>query len=282
MELLQLNKFGDLHNGKSIIFCKTEYLEAAFKAISKIKNRVILISGNSDGEINKTLTTKMPDNILWWYCQNNVTYNERLKSIPIGLENTIINKQKKHGAAWDFAKEKIQLLTQLVKTPSVHQPKRFLYANFNIQTNITHRNPISELCKQQSFITWQEPTLNYTEFVNDVLDHEAVLCPAGNGIDTHRLYEILYIGRIPITFKIGNYPVYTDLYDKLPVVVLDSVNDLKDKEKIQELIVLAKEKTNELNLIDFNFWRNQILNDADNIVLMKPGFFKTLLSGSLK
>lgn len=276
MELLQLNKFGDLHNGKSIIFCKTEYLEAAFKTISKIKNQVILISGNSDEGINETLTTKMPDNILWWYCQNNLTYCNELKSIPIGLENTTVNKQPKHGVAWDFANGKIKLLTQLVKTPPVHKPKRLLYANFNIQTNITHRAPIRELCKQQSFITWQEPILNYTDFVDAVLDHEAVVCPAGNGIDTHRLYEVLYIGRIPVTFKLGQYPVYTDLYEKLPVVILDFVEDLKDKEKIQELIVLAKEKTTALNLIDFNFWRNQILANADNIVLPKPGFFKGL------
>uniref|UniRef100_UPI0025FC4903 hypothetical protein n=1 Tax=uncultured Mucilaginibacter sp. TaxID=797541 RepID=UPI0025FC4903 len=215
MELLQLNKFGDLHNGRDVIFCKTDYLKDEFKKIAKFKNEVILISGNGDGGIGNGLTSLMPDNIFRWYCQNKLTYNEKLVSIPIGLENTSVNKRKGHGVAWQHAVEKVRLLSEVFNSSETGIPSKFLYSNFNPQTNEAYRNPIKEICINAPFINWDEPSLNYPEFIKKILDHEATVCPAGNGIDTHRLYEVLYCKRVAITFKTGNYPVYNELYEKL-------------------------------------------------------------------
>jgi hypothetical protein len=278
MDFLQQNKFGELHNGKNIYFCKTEFLTSEFKKIGRIKNQFILISGNSDEGIDSKLIVKMPDNILAWYGQNVMTYHEKLRSIPIGLENTFQNKRKKHGIGWDHAISKIALLNTINNNNDPNNnnaplPQKILYANFNIQTNIAHRSPIKEACKKSPFITWDEPTLNYNDFIANVLDHEATVCPMGNGLDTHRLYEILYCNRVAITIKAGNYPIYTDLYPKLPVVVLDSIDELYDIEKIKELIAAAKHKTQNIELLDFHHWKNTINDVAANIVIEKRTFF---------
>ena len=269
MDLLQLNKFGDLHNGRSVIFCKTELLNAEFAHIKKIKNEVVLISGNSDDEINENLVSKMPGNIIAWYCQNNLVNNPRLISIPIGLENTFPNKRKKHGIGWPHALSKVQLLGGKNEEADSHQPSKFLYANFNVQTNAVHRGPIMDVCKKTSFIDWDEPNLNYDDFIEKVLDHEAIVCPAGNGIDTHRLYEILYCKRIPVTIKIGDYAIYKDLYEKLPIVILHSVDELENEKKIRELISIARQKSFNNKLLDFNYWKNLITGEASRIVTRK-------------
>lgn len=265
MELLQLNKFGDLHNGKDIIFCKTDYLKDEFKKIAKLKNEVILISGNGDEGIGSNFTSLMPDNIRLWYCQNNLTYHEKLISIPIGLENTSVNKRKGHGVAWPHAVEKVRLLNETFNNGVSSTPSKFLYANFNTQTNAMHRDAVKAICIRTPFIRWDEPSLNYTEFIKKVLDHEATICPAGNGIDTHRLYEVLYCNRIAVTFKTGDYPVYKELYEKLPVVILDTAKDLKDYDKLQELVALAHQKKENLELIDFNYWKGLTTSMADKI-----------------
>lgn len=277
MELLQLNKFGDLHNGKDVIFCKTDFLKDEFKKIAKLKNEVILISGNGDEGIGSSLTSLMPDNIRFWYCQNNLTYHEKLISLPIGLENTSVNKRKGHGIAWPHAIEKLRLLSEVFNSAGTAKPSKFLYANFNPQTNGEHRIQVKEICISTPFISWDEPSLNYADFIKNVLDHEATICPAGNGIDTHRLYEVLYCKRIAVTFKIGDYPVYKELYEKLPVVILDNAEDLKDRDRVQELIGIAQQKKENLELIDFSYWKELTNRMADKID-KKNNLFNRFLS----
>ncbi|MBK0378204.1 hypothetical protein [Mucilaginibacter segetis] len=266
MSLIQLNKFGTLHNGSDIIFCKTELLKSEFKKIAEIKNNVILISGNSDDPVDIQLSSKMPENILHWYCQNNEVFNDRLTSIPIGLENTFTNKRTGHGVAWPHAREKIKLLNDVIKVQQTFKPNKLVYANFNVITNKSHRLPIADLCKKNTFITWHEPLLKYSEFIKQVLNHEATICPAGNGIDTHRLYEVLYCDRVAITIKTGNYAIYNSLYEKLPIVILNNIEDLYNKDKISQLINDARIKKKSMNLLDFNYWEKLILESSSNIV----------------
>ncbi|WP_316838057.1 hypothetical protein [Pedobacter nutrimenti] len=277
MDLLQLNKFGDLHNNQNIIFCKTDFLIEEFKAIQKLKNEVILISGNSDFGITPGLVSLMPDNIHTWYCQNNLVYHDKLRSIPIGLENTFTNRRKGHGVAWQHAMEKIELLNEVSAKAEKHDVSKLLYANFNIQTNIKHRFPIKEICAGTEFITLDESNLDYVTFIDRVLAHEATVCPIGNGIDTHRLYEVLCCQRIPVTIKSGDYPIYTDIYDHLPIVILKHESELRDVERLQYLIDKAKEKTIKRELLDFQYWQKLISGVAENIAIHKPGFFGKFL-----
>lgn len=278
MELLQLNKFANLHNGTTIFFFKTQHFETVFKQIRRIKNEVILISGNSDDPVDEIMVSKMPDNVLRWYCQNNLVYHSKLITIPIGLENSIEPRIKKMGVAWPHAIQKHKSITKHLVNKHKHSPSRFIYANFNVDTNLAYRQPIRHICKQSTFITWDDPSLDYDLFFSKVLDHEAVICPAGNGIDTHRLYEILYSGRIPITIKMGDYPLYSNLYEQLPIVMLDSSDELQDFQKLKTLINNTMQKHRRMELLDFNYWQQEIQNLAESISKNKPNFLRKLIT----
>ncbi|SDQ00378.1 hypothetical protein SAMN05428975_5372 [Mucilaginibacter sp. OK268] len=278
MDLLQLNKFGNLHNNQNIFFCKTDFLKTEFKVIQKLKNEVILISGNSDINIDPSFIPLMPDNITTWYCQNNLVYHDKLRSIPIGLENTFPNKRKGHGVAWQHAKQKIELLNEVLIKAGQQGISKLLYANFNIQTNFKHRSLIKEICTRAEFITLDEPDLDYATYIDRVLAHEATICPTGNGIDTHRIYEVLYCNRIPVIIKSSDYPIYTDIYDHLPIVILQDANELADIEKLQDLVNKAKEKVVRLELLDFQYWQKLISAEAKGIAIPKTGFFEKLFN----
>jgi hypothetical protein len=55
-------------------------------------------------------------------------------------------------------------------------------------------------------------------------DYEFCICPEGNGVDTHRLWEAIYLKTIPIVVK----SEFTNILIKnnVPVVVLENWSEL--------------------------------------------------------
>lgn len=242
IDFIQLNKFSELHNGSSIFFCKTDYLLQEFDRIAGLNHDVVLISGNSDYAITDTLVHLAPPNIKKWFAQNAVSYNPRLEPIPIGLENKLPAQRTGHGVGYfDRVSEKEQILLSLQDNTII--PSKFIYANFNMSTNLIHREPIKLISQTLSYITWEEPQLDLHTFFRSVLNHKMVLCPAGNGIDTHRLWETLYCQRVPITIKIGNFKIY-DLY----------------KQYLEDQYNSIQHTNYNLNLLSIQYWYNLIRN----------------------
>ena len=254
MNYIELNKFSELHDGKNIFFCKTDYIMNEFKTISELKNDVILITGNSDYPIDENLIMKIPSNVKKWYGQNVLTNDPRIIPIPIGLENKIESYRLGHGIGYfDRVNEKENLLNRLNTTT----PTKKIYANFNVNTNYQYRSIIKNMCIKIDHITWEEPNLKISDFFDGILDYECVVCPIGNGVDTHRLWETLYSKRIPITIKSGDYGIYK-LYEKFPIIVLNNVNELMDYELILEKISKIKNTKYDENLLSYDYWSNII------------------------
>lgn len=255
MQILQLNKFSELHDGKKIIFCKTDYLLREFEYIRSLKNEVVLISGNSDYPINDTISKNLPKNVKLWYSQNVLTYHEKITPIPLGIENRIESKRIGHGVGYyDRVKIKEELLSRNLDI----SPFKKIYSNFNIHTNFSHRNIIKQVSLMSPHIDWEEPNQNLENFFDKILEYEITLCPAGNGVDTHRIWEVLYSNRIPMTIKMGNFKIY-DLYEKLPIIILDSVSELENYDLIKQKYEVAQTKKENLFLSDFEYWKNEIL-----------------------
>jgi hypothetical protein len=261
MSIIELNKFSKLHNGKTIFFCKTDFLEDDFNIIKNLDNDVILITGNSDYEINEDRSKNLPKNVKKWYGQNALIYHDRIEPIPIGIENGFESERLGHGVSYyERVTEKRNLLERNIDKV----PTKKIYANFQIFTNYHHRFPVMEICKHSNHIDWEEPNLKLSDFFDKILDYEMVVCPAGNGVDTHRLWEVLYSKRIPITIKMGNFKIY-ELYEKLPIIVLDSIDDLNNYELIIQKYNNIKSSTFTLDSLDVNFWINNIINDVKSI-----------------
>jgi len=61
-------------------------------------------------------------------------------------------------------------------------------------------------------------------------DNAFVLCPQGNGIDTHRVWEALQLGSVPV---VRSSPL-DSLYGQFPIVILDEWEELKSCEVLAE------------------------------------------------
>lgn len=254
MNTFQLNKLSELHDGKKIFFTKTDYIDRDLVTIGTLDNEVILISGNSDFDINESHIHKMPSNLKVWFATNAIIKHEKIIHLPIGLDNGIESLRDGHGVKWDTVKLKDDFIYNHEKK----EPTKFIYSNFRVITNIQHRSRVKQVCETTPYITWEEPNLTIPEFYSKILDYEAVVCPSGNGRgDNHRLYEVIYLNRIPITF---NKVMYDLIYHKLPVVLLDSPVQLQNYDFMKEQIEIQKQKNWNRDLLDINYWKNLILS----------------------
>ena len=140
-------------------------------------------------------------------------------------------------------------------------PTDFMYANFGIESNPGWRNKVKDMCTKSDFVNFEQSKLSYIQFINNILSHEAVVCPIGNGLgDNHRIYETLYLNRIPIVFSKNQNILYDKIYSKLPVVMVDDLDELLDYDIMQEKV--NKAKTKSIDTIRFSYWKNRILESC--------------------
>jgi hypothetical protein len=269
METISAVKFATLHNDNTIFYSDTTYLHEVFLKINSLNHEVILITGNSDVSI---FNQEFPKNIKYWFSQNVLTSNDNIIPIPIGLRNSFpyhIPNQFPilSGASYDNGKFIEDELTQIYLNDDSIATK-FLYSNFNTDSNMGYRIFIKNISKEISHITYEDPIENengYKNYWNQILEHESVLCPIGNGVDTHRIWETLYCKRIPITINANwvksikintdsygeswqvppqedEYAIYTKLYSQLPIVILNNYQQLYDQDYLKSQIEYQKNK----------------------------------------
>lgn len=268
---IQFNKFAKFHNNKNIFFCKLDYIENLFASITKLENDVVIITGNSDFGIyndefkiiikdlsNYTLTElfieRIPKNIKYWFSSNNCSNLNFIKTLPLGIENSEECLIKGHGVAWEHTKFKIKTLNEFTD-PAFDLIKEYVYFNCNVDTNLIYRSKIKNECLKIG-IEVENNKLNYLEYIQKCRTFTGIICPMGNGVDTHRFYEILLMGRVPILIKDKNLSIYENFFEKFPCVVVNNVNDLFDQ-KIKCLIN-DKLKTIDNQIIHYSYWEKFI------------------------
>jgi hypothetical protein len=262
-DAISINKISQIHDGEKIIFCKTDFIHSEFEKIKLLKNDVILITGNSDYSIGDDLVALAPKNIKKWFCQNRLSENNILESIPIGLENSEPSKRHhsnsyefSHGYVWDHAPLKAKKLFE--KNKNSFTKRNLVYANFNIETNRTHRSFIKNILIAQSCVTWENPSNNYDQFIQGILDHEAVACPVGNGADTHRIYETAFLDRVAISFDPLQYRFIHNLF---PVYLVTDISEFENSSYLKIKIDEAKNNFDRKHLLA-DFWIQKIIDSA--------------------
>jgi hypothetical protein len=259
------HKFSQLDNRDDIIYTRGDInnIMNAFEQIRRRNKNTILITANSDVTIDDIICNQIPNNLYKWYAQNGLGSHPKLQIIPEGLQPSFNSKGGDIG--YDIAVVKEQLLNDLTDVT----PTKLVYANFAVGTNPFFRGPIKDICNSTHFIDWDE-TINFSDyslynnfeslnyFYSKILDYQAVVCPIGNGIDTHRVYETLYLNRIPITF---NTPIYEKLYQNYSVILLDNPEELTNENLILSRIESVKNRNFDKNMLYYDYWENLILTD---------------------
>ena len=233
----------------SVIFCNTNQVDNLFYHIKKLDNlkNITLITHQTDQMIDKSFYQKKPESIINWYSVNVDYKSDYLHSIPIGLASDFSLKNLTKESFHDFSIENFK------------KDNSKIYLNFNINTNFKERNGIQEFFKNKEFATLDLVEPNKIKYLKNIKRFGFVLCPWGNGIDTHRFWETLYAGSIPVTKWHQTYKAA----ENLPVLFVDNYEDITED--------LLRNYMDGLTLQNYNFE-----------VLTKDYWVKRIKSDSLK
>jgi hypothetical protein len=231
-------------NPKLIYCCSADLLKFKEK-INLFKNPFILVSHNSDENIYNNDDFNYIANhpkIIKWYTQNLMMEHYKVSLLPIG----IANPQWEHG--------NIELLS---KASSIcHNKTNNIYFYYNINTNYNKRNECYLKLKDFIPFAYLKPVKDY---FNYLATFKFAICPEGNGIDTHRLWECFYLRVVPIVVNNLFNRKVKETYG-LPIIILEDWNDLRNI--YQELNYDDYEPFFiNLSKLDINYLKQEILKE---------------------
>jgi hypothetical protein len=222
-----------------VIFCNTNYVTLLFNSLKKcdLKN-LKLITHQTDIPINEKLFTRKPDCISEWYSINVDYLHDNLIPIPLGLGNYYSPKNLFYEK---FAKKDLDQSTKVEK----------VYVNFKVNTNTKLRQKILNSLKMKEFcyIDNHSDDLNY--YLDQISKFKFVACPQGNGIDTHRLWETIYAGSIPIATK----HISLETTNFLPIIFVENFDKVNLDQLIKDSQILS---TFNFEKLKINYWIDQI------------------------
>lgn len=244
------------------IFTHTDFLLALFKIIQKLpKNfNLNLISHQSDHLIDKNIYNLKPNCINKWFAVNVGYSTPDLIPIPLGLANKFSNKNINSIEIKNF-KNKFDI-----------EKNSLLYVNFEINTNKYERKYLYKKFENKSWVKVDQPNLTKSEYIRNIRSSEFILCPWGNGIDTHRIWESLLLGCIPIT---KNHKTFSYL-EELPVLFVDSFDEVTEKNLMNFKKNINLNNYN-LNRLTKEYWINYIFEkniDTKNFEIIKNNVYK--------
>jgi hypothetical protein len=165
-----------------VIFCPGHLIEKFLEDYGSKVSARILILGNSDREFYD-LDFRFPKSIKHVFAQNMYHPNSSFATaIPIGIENLRLNMNghtNLFGHSVQEADSKI-----LIGPFGMTHPER---EELQILRNNGH--------PRVSYIHTRISPSNYSKLAQS---HSFIAAPRGNGVDTHRLWETLYRGAIPL------------------------------------------------------------------------------------
>lgn len=233
-DFITSDKFLDMANRKGIKYFKRDFLFRPGHWRSKLQlpiwierfkppfNNTIFI-----GHADKSLTLKNIE-ILKYLGFTSIfgtnTFNSQIStSIPLGLTN------------YTHESEFHRLFGNTDHFKIAHDNTDFgskfendFYINFTASNNAHVRQHVSNISKSLSNCTYEASDFTSAgriKYLMQLRKHKFVLCPEGNGVDTHRLWETLYMGGVPIIQKSNFLP---NIVNSLPVLQLDKWEDLND------------------------------------------------------
>lgn len=210
----------------------------------------LIVSGHSDYPIIDEIARRYPS--AKWFSVN--TQTPRVTGIPLGITN---NTQESDVHA---IYGNTDIMVEVANTP--RDVKNLAYMNFSIGTYPTEREPLWNAMKDKSWVTFEKPENSLEarkRFLQNIRNHYFVLCPRGNGVDTHRLWETLYMGSIPIVRKDIAHAGWTDL----PILFVDSWEEVTEDRLRSELPRFESTRWNMEKLL-IGYWIERIRNESRN------------------
>jgi len=226
-----------------IIFTRSDELQDFLDRYSGKLNAKVIIAGNSDQEFHQ-IPRNLPPSLRALFIQNSfVSDNETIFTLPIGIENLrwgvngakhLMRPRAKYGKF-----KKSIMLGPFGKTHPV-------------------REMVSDFASTQSDIwDFYDGRISPFKFSRLMKSYAFVGAVRGNGVDTHRFWESLYRGVIPIVTSDAWFDSLK--YLQLPHVEISEWNSVELAKVLQD-VHPEYFRPRELPGLWMDFWVNKIMS----------------------
>jgi hypothetical protein len=141
-----------------------------------------------------------------WFAQNVKHTHDKIHFLPIGIANQM----------WEHGNLSIFKNLKFVKKD------RNVYMCFKESTNFEVRSSCLNLLNPTiEFLPMIEPHKN----IQLLQRYKFCICPEGNGVDTHRLWEALYVKTVPLLLR-SKFSENIQKTTKLPMILFNSWEEL--------------------------------------------------------
>ena len=229
----------------SLIFCESDCItDLNSKILVKLNCPVTLLLGNSDQNHDQShLYLRENENVRKIFSQNLGIEADGFYPLPIGLENAW---RSNHGRVFPF---------KILRKVNKDRKSRIMWT-FSIQTNPVVR---SKAAVELSRINLADRfgSISSKKHRKLLSSYCFIASPPGNGLDTHRTWEAMYLGCVPIVLR-SHMTEYFEMLG-LPIWVVDAYSQIESLSEQQLLDRYDELKPRfDSKALWFDFWANKI------------------------
>lgn len=260
-------KICDEFKNLGVHFSKIDFWREEIQIASN-NNKKVFVTHQGDNPVTQEMVNSAPKNINVWFaanCRASSTKTCKVVPIPLGLNNVdfIVSESSRQGKySSDFSNiAEFHKNIEIARNSPLIMQKNLVYSNFNVQTNFPIRNSCKKFFENKTFVTTASSKMSHLDYLVETLHYPFVLSPPGNGDDCVRIWETIYLGRIPIVLNIDSMQAFKDL----PIMFVDSwseVTEQKLKTFQNKMLLDFKQNKIELKKAKISFWKEQIRRAA--------------------
>ncbi len=210
-------------------------------------NKFIIFTSHEDTALDDQI--KIPDNVLAIHAVNGNSTDPKVHPFPIGLQR----KRNKND-------NRLKMMAERLNDNKQIEPTKLLYINCGIERN-PERLPLAKF-ESNSWCTVRFdkdsmffPYDAYNVFLDELQAHKFVVCPKGQQrgnlvcFDTHRLWETLYMRRVPV---ILDHPYFRKLLQGIPVLYVNEWTDITQELLIANDSLYQQVQTMDMDSLDLD------------------------------
>lgn len=200
--------------------------------------KFVIFTAFEDTPLDDYIWGKIPPNVISINAANAVIFGGKVHPFPHGIERKMYPGYDHHEILQEFMEEE-------------REPKKLLFICHREDTGA--RGNLRSMFKDKPWATCA-PKLDYESYLSGIKDHCFVLCPSGNGIESARNWETLYMRRVPV-FK--HHPYLEEMFKDFPCLFVDDFSEVTEELLLENRHLLTEVMTMDLEKLSLDYWFNK-------------------------
>lgn len=231
------------------------------------RNRKVAVIGRSDGYLSvDTARLLQRLGVTHIFATNADPVPGLVTPMPLGLTN-FTNESPRHRVFGDNS----HFTVAYERVPQRPDFDGSIYCNMTLKNAPAPRQLALDAVRGLEGLIVVQPEFTTTarvDYLASLRRFNFVLSPEGNGVDTHRTWETLYMGGIPVVLS---HPMMNELLAELPAVILEDWRQLRDRTFLRDEWERITNHSWDLSCLRTSAWAKKIAEKSAQFGIKELG-----------